>query len=398
MNSAGEEPKTMEISRYVSSIPKSPFYKIVDYVKELGYEDKVLYLNVGLPRFDTPEHILAAASKASLESFTKYTPEAGIMELREAIAEKLKKENKIEADPNSEIFVTCGAQAGLYVALKTLLNPGEEVLIPSPFYPPYYAHTLLMGAKPVLVPYIMKDGLSLNPDEIEKAITPKSRAIFIHTPNNPIGGVLSRENLKAISEVVLKHNLVVISDEPYEKILFDGAEHTSIGSLPGMEDNTITLNSLSKTYSMTGLRIGYAVANRNFMTSFLKVHHAINICANSVAQKAAVAALNGPHDFLRDWQQEYDANRNRIVRAINEIPKVSLAVKPIGTFYCFLDIREMGMSSEEAAEFFVREGKVVTTPGSGFGSHGEGFVRISFATSPTIIETAMNNIRGCLGG
>ncbi|MFQ6010707.1 MAG: pyridoxal phosphate-dependent aminotransferase [Nitrososphaerales archaeon] len=386
----------MEVSRYVASIPKSPFYKIVDYVRELGLQDKVLYLNVGLPRFDTPKHILTAASKASQESFTKYTPEAGIMELREAISAKLKKENRIEADPNSEIFVTCGAQAGLYVALKTLLNTGDEVLIPSPFYPPYYAHTLLMGAKPVLVPYEMTDGLSLNPEDIEKAITPRSRAIFIHTPNNPVGGVLSKENLSGICDVVLKHGLTVISDEPYEKILFDGAEHTSIGSLPGMKDHTITLNSLSKTYSMTGLRLGYAVANSDFMTSFLKVHHAINICANSIAQKAGVAALNGPHDFLEDWQKEYDSNRNRIVTAIDEMPKVSLPVKPMGTFYCFLNIKEMEMNSEEAAKFFVREGRVVTTPGSGFGSHGDDFIRISFATSPDIIEAAMDNIRRCL--
>ncbi|MDG6906363.1 MAG: pyridoxal phosphate-dependent aminotransferase [Nitrososphaerota archaeon] len=381
-----------QISDYVSAIPKSPFYKIGDYVRNLGLENKVIYLNIGQPRFDTPEHIRHAAMKAIEDGFTRYTPESGLLELRTAISSKLKRENNLDADPEREIFVTSGAQAGLYVALKTILNPGDEVLIPSPFYPPYYAHTVLLGGKPVIIPYKMKDGFSLEPEDIERSITERTRVLFVHSPNNPTGGVLTEKNLKQIADVAIKHNLVVLSDEPYESILFDHAKHVSISSLPEMKDRTVTLNSVSKTYSMTGWRIGFAVANDEFMKSFLKVHHAINICSNSVAQKAAEAAYNGSHDFLKTWQNEYEQNRKIVSEGIKKSENLRLAFNAMGTFYCFLDIRGLGMSSEAASEFMVREARVVTTPGSGFGDQGEGFLRISFATSSEKLRAALSNI------
>jgi len=385
-----------KVSDAIAAMPKSPFYKIMDYVKELKLEKEVIYLNVGNPHFVTPSHIREAAKKALDQGFTYYTPEAGIMELREAIAEKLKKENKIEADPATEIFVTNGAQAALYGALKTLLNYGDEVLIPCPYYPPYRIDTDIIGGKPVLIPFNLGDRLTLEPEEVEKHITERTKAILIHSPNNPTGGVLTRKNLEDIAEVAMKHMLPVITDECYEKFLYEDAEHFSMASIPGMEDLTITINSFSKTYSMTGWRLGYLTADRSFMNSFLKVHHTINICTNSIAQKAAVAALTGPQDFFREWLSVYKDNRRAVVEGVKKIPSITFAAKPLGTFYAFLDIRKLGMKSYEACEYFVREAKVVVTPGSGFGPVGEGCIRISYATQIENIKNAFENIRAAV--
>ncbi len=381
-----------KVAGYLKRMPVSPFYAILDYVVDLGLQKEAVYLNMGEPHFDTPIHIREAAKKALDGGYTAYTPQPGIFQLREAIAEKLKRENGIEVDPKTEVFVTNGAQAAVYVALKTLIDPGDEVIVPSPYYPPYVINTEILGGKPIIIPFDLRDDLTLEPEEFEKHINEKTKAIFIHSPNNPIGGVISEENLKAISEVALRHRIPVVTDECYEKILFDGVKHTSVASLPGMKDLTLTISSFSKSYSMTGWRVGYLAAEASFVKSFAKIHHTINICVNSVAQWAAYAALTGPHDFMDKWQKVYETNRGIILEALEKSDVTKLAVRPTGTFYVFLDITKLGMSSEVAVRFFVREAGVVLTPGSGFGSYGEGYVRMSFATQTENVEKAISRL------
>jgi len=385
---------TDKLARTVKSMPKSPFYAILDYVAELGLDKEVIYLNQGEPHFLTPPHIREAAKKA-VDGNNPYTPQPGIPELCEAIAKKLKVENAISVDPGTEVFVTSGAQAALYAALQTLINPGDEIIVPSPYYPPYVIDTQILNGKAVIVPFGLGESLTLDPEEIEKDVTDRTKALLIHSPNNPTGGVLSRENLKAIAEVAVRHQLPVITDECYEKILFDGAEHVSMASLPGMRDQTITISSFSKTFSMTGWRVGYLAASADFVKSFAKIHHTINICANSIAQRAAYAALTGPRDFWADWYRVYETNRKILVDSLKDAG-VRIPARATGTFYVMIDITGMNMNSEEACRFFVREAKIVLTPGSGFGPQGEGYVRMSYATQTEKVTLAAERITGSL--
>ena len=349
-----------------------------------------LYLQLGEPDFVTPEHILKAAKRAMDEGRTHYGPDRGAPELRKLIAEKIRAESGAEYDWKDEILVTAGGQAALHVAVMSMANPGDEIIILLPHYPPYLVNAQLAGATPVYVKLRSEDGFVPDPAEIEKVITPKSRILIVLTPNNPTGSVYPEETLKAILDLARRHDLAVISDEVYESLVFDGLKHTSLLSLPGAKKHVVQVNSFSKTYAMTGLRVGYLAAERDKIIHFLKYHHTINISANVPSQMACVEALAGPQDCVRRMRESYASRRDLLVAGLNEIPGIHCD-PPKGTFFAFADIRELGVPSLELAEYLVREDGVVLTSGSGFDF--EGFVRLSFAAKPEVIEEAVKRMK-----
>jgi len=351
---------------------------------------KMIHLSLGRPNFDTPIHIREAAKKALDEGFVHYTSNYGIPELLQAVAKKLKVENQLEVDPELEIIITVGANEAIFVAMLATLNPGDEVLIPDPIWLHYFHCAKLVGAKPVSVPCKEEHEFQLDPIEIEKRVTPKTKMIVLNTPCNPTGVVLEKDTLEAISKIAVRDDLFIISDEVYEKILYDGSTHYSIGSFSGMEDRTITVNSFSKTYSMTGWRIGYLAADKKIIESIIKAHQYTVVCAPSFVQRAAVAALQRSQDCVNDMVKEYALRRNLVLKRLNDlnIPYV----KPSGAFYVFPNVKQFSMSSLSLARLIMNKAGVVMVHGSAFGDFGEGYVRLSYSASYEDVEEAFNRI------
>lgn len=376
-------------SKRASSISLSGIRKIAEYARGLR---NGMFLNVGEPDFTTPEHIKEAAKKAMEGGFTHYTPIQGIPELREAIAEKLRSENGIDVETNSEILITAGAQSAFFATCQALIDQGDEVIVQDPFYPAYEVALRLVGAKIVRAPLKEHKYFVVEPEDIEEKITKKTKVIILISPNNPTGSVLEKNTLKRISEVVRDNDLVVISDEIYEKIIYDGVVNHSVISVPSMEERTVIINSFSKTYAMTGWRVGFLVACKEIMENIVKVHHTMNICACAVSQKAALAALTGPQDCVVEMVREYDERRKEIVNLLNEIPGFTCQM-PKGAFYVFPSINLFKTSSMEFAKFLIEDAGVVTVPGSAFGENGEGHLRLSYATSLENIREALSRIK-----
>jgi len=359
----------------------------------------VVGLESGDPDFDTPEHVKEAAVGALRENFTHYTPNSGIVPLREAIAKKLKEKNGMETNAKTEIMVTTGGMGALFTATQAVLSPGDEVLVPDPYWTSNMMQVLMAGGTGVSVPleYSKETGFRLDPDSFMELITDRTRAIVMNTPHNPTGMVASKEELKALAEIAQDHDLYVFSDEPYEDIVYDGARHYSIGSFPGMKERTIAAFSLSKTYAMAGWRIGYLAAPREIIEQAYKVQlYSVN-GVNAIAQKAALAALEGPHDFLIDMVAEYKRRRDMIVERLNSMG-VFECWMPHGAFYVFPRLVDVGMTSMEFVKLLLREGKMATTPGSIFGERGEGFVRFAYSFSFDYIQEAMDRIEGAILG
>lgn len=364
------------------------------YNLALGVED-LIHLEIGEPDFPTPNHIIEDAKKAMDERYTRYTPTSGYMDLRERIAEKLLKENKIEADPASEIIVTAGAMQALSLAILVTINPGDEVIIPNPAYESFERQVKFAGGIPVPVQVKEENEFRLLPEEVERVVTKKTKMIILNTPSNPTGTVMSKSDLEGIAEIAKRHDLLVLSDEIYEKILYDGVKHFSIASLPGMKDRTITVFGFSKTYAMTGWRVGYAVSNKEIIKEMNKVQEFYVTCAPSISQRAALAALEGPQDCIEKMVKEYEKRRDFLCYEINKCDKIS-CIKPKGTFYLFPNISKTGWKSEEIAEVLLKKGKVVVVPGRAFGKYGDYFIRLSFATSMDALQLAVERIKSCL--
>lgn len=362
------------VSDRALSFPISSIRRVEGYAK--GLTD-VIRLNIGQPDRVTPEHIREAAKRAIDEGFTRYTSVLGIPELRMAIAEKLERENDVEVNWESEVLVTAGAQAALFSTIYALVNPGEEVILQGPSYPVYETAVRLAGGKVVYVPQREELNFSIDPEDVEKAVTPRTKLLIIISPNNPTGSVIDKSRLEAIAETVAKNDLLVISDEIYEKFVYDDTRFNSISSFPDMKEKTIIVNSFSKTYAMTGWRVGYVAADRFLIDHIKKVHHSVNICASSISQRAALAALTGPQKCVKEMVQEYDSRRRKIVEGLNEIEGVK-CLMPRGAFYVFPNVKEFNRTSEEVAIYLAREAKVLTVPGSGFGNYGEGYLRLSY--------------------
>lgn len=360
-----------------------------------AYEDTV-NLAIGEPNFPTPDHIVAAAVKALRDGDTHYTVTAGRMELREAIAEKLAALNHMEVDPADEVVVTIGAVGAIALAVMATVDPGDEVLIADPGWPNYAGHALMAGARPVGVPLRESHGFKLQTEDLEAKCTPKTRALVVNTPHSPTGAVLTRDEQEEIAKFALSHNLIVITDEVYQELIYDGNSHFSLGSLPEMRDRTITITSFSKSYAMTGWRLGYAVAHRAVAAAMTRLQECTASCPTSLAQAAALAALRGPQDCVAEMRDHYDRNRRLLVGAFDQLPGFR-CVMPQGAFYAFPSIQDLGGDSWDVATRLLDEVQVVAVPGSGFGEHGHGHLRFSLAASLADIEEAISRLGRFVG-
>lgn len=368
--------------------------EIARYLRTLDIKD-LINLNIGEPDFDTPAHVREAAINAINEGRTHYTPSEGIPKLREAIAQKLHRENNLDYSAD-QVTVVSGSQEGISVIAQTLFGPGDEVINGSPHYPSYVFNASMRGARTVFVPLRKEEGYQMTAEDIERAVTPRTKAIVIISPNNPTGGMQSLEELRSIAEVAQKHDLLVISDEIYERIVYEGHEHHSIGSIPGMMERTITANGFSKSYSMTGWRIGYFAAPKEINDKLQAVHRATAICPPSVAQYAALAALNGPQECVEEMSREFGIRRKLVLKMLREIPNVTVG-EPAGAFYAFPDFSfYCGEDDEEFARELIREAHVVLLPGSSFGELGRGHLRLSFASSLAKLEEGLKRIQAYL--
>lgn len=383
----------IDISDRVKSIQHSGIRRLFDLAQSTA---GVISLGIGEPDYRTPDHIIEAAKKALSQGYTHYTPNAGFLDLRTAIAEKMRRENGIIADPENEVIVTVGGAGAIFLAATVLLNPGDEVLIPDPGFVTYAPCVILAGAKPVSVPVREKDSFRTLPSNVEERVSRKTRCIILNSPQNPTGAVLLEKDLRGLAEIVIENNLSVISDEVYEKLLYDGAKHFSIGSYPEMAERTVTVNSFSKTYAMTGWRVGYAVAPAEIMREMVKIQQNTVANAPAVAQRAALAAIEGPQDFVYEMVREYDRRRRYLVKHLNEMGCFSCA-SPKGAFYIFPNILKVGLSSMEFAEVLLRVGRVATVPGAAFGRYGEGYLRLCYATPIEKIDQALEGIRKTVG-
>jgi aminotransferase len=355
-----------------------------------GMKD-VISFALGEPDYDTPMNIRQAAIKAIEEGFTHYTSTAGLPELREAVAEKLRTENGVSYDPQTEIIITVGACEACYSAVMSTIDPGDEVIITDPSFVFYTPSVILAGGKPVLVPTKEKNDFRPNLDEMEGLITPKTKMLWINSPNNPTGSILLQNDIKRIADIAKKHDLLVMTDEVYEKFIYDGYKHYNISTLPGMKDRTIVVNALSKTYAMTGWRVGYVAANEKLINRIHLVHMHICTHPSIIAQKASVEALRGPQDSVSEMVREFDSRRKFIIKRLNEIEGIS-CWNPKGSFYAFPNITQLGKGSYELAEYLLKEGRINTVPGAAFGKHGEGYLRISFASKMKNIEEGMSRL------
>jgi len=354
----------------------------------------VIHLELGEPDFQTPPHIIETAKRALDDGYTHYTSSYGTFELRCAIAEKLKRENGIDADPETEIIVTAGASAATFMVCLAFLEPDDEALIPDPGWPNTFACVSLTGAKPVLYPLHEENEFMPDPNEIQSLITSKTKMIILNSPSNPTGAVFDKVTLKAVAQIAEDEGLTVVSDEVYDRLVYDG-EYTSFASLPDAPDSSLTINSLSKTYAMTGWRIGYIVTNKETSSQFAKLNLFLNSCPNSIAQKAAVIALREHQEVVSRMVEEYRLRRDFVVKRLNEMKGIR-TLTPRGAFYAFPNISALGKSSREIALHLIDTCGVATVPGSAFGVHGEGHLRIAYANSTKNLQEAMRRIEATL--
>lgn len=359
------------------------------------YDDSI-NLTLGEPGFITPKHIIDAGIKGLLEGKTKYTPNSGIKELRDAIAYKLYKENGIKCDPDKNIIVTAGATQALMLAIVTLVNPGDEVIIQGPNWPDYKGQIDMVNAKTVYARVDEKNDFKMTADLIKPIITDKTKLIIINSPSNPMGGVLEWEDLLKIAELVKKHKIFIISDEPYERLVYDGFTQKSLAAIPGIEDYVLTINSFSKTFAMTGFRVGYICANERITENLIKLQENMVASVPEPMQLAAVEAIyNGEKDVC-EMLKHYDRNRHLIVEGLNKINGFS-CLYPKGAFYVFPNITGFGMKSRETAEYILRKTHVVTSPGDAFGPDGEGYIRICYASKYEDIKEALSRMEKAFG-
>lgn len=354
-------------------------------------DSTLINLAVGQPDFDTPSHIVAAAKNALDAGYTRYAPGLGYSVLREAIAAKVARENGFAVDPDREVIVTVGAMEGIMLALLTVIDPGDEVLIPDPGYTNYAGQVLMAGGVPIRIPIYEANGFSLSPTDVREALTSRTRALILNTPGNPTGGVASEADLDGLAAICCEHGLVVIADEVYEAMVYDGVRHVSIASFPGMKDRSVTVMSFSKTYAMTGWRVGYVVGGAQIVEQMHKLQENMVSCVNSAAQIAALEALQGPQDCVRAMVEAYDRRRRFLVEGLNAIPGIHCRM-PSGAFYVFPNVMTLGRPVEELAMWLAERGKVVTVPGTAFGPGGEGYLRLCYAVSTHELERALEGI------
>ena len=353
--------------------------------------EDVIHMEIGRPDFDTPQVIKDAANTALANGNVFYTSNYGTPELRQAIADKLKRDNGVDYKAE-EILVTIGVGEGTYAAVAAFTEPGDEILVPDPVWLNYIHVPHFFGAVPVSYALKEENDYQIDLDQIESLITPKTKMLVINTPGNPTGVVQSYETLEKLADIAKRHDLIVVSDEIYEKLVYDGAKHVSIAALPGMKERTITLNGFSKCYSMTGWRLGYAAAPVEFIKAMVRVHAYINTCAPSFVQEAGITALEKAEPDVQVMVKEYQRRRDYAVSAINAIDGLSCKT-PGGAFYIFVNIKALGKTSAEMADYLLDHAKIAAVPGSAFGPEGEGYIRLSYACSYERIVEAMERLK-----
>lgn len=380
-------PKRRFLAERLQDLPVTERSKMIMMAQQVP---GVITLGRGDPDLDTPQHIIKAAQQSLEEGYTHYTAWSGMPELRRAIAEKLKVDNGITVDPKDEVLVTVGAQEAIFLTMFTILNPGDEIIVPEPRYTPYDSSIKLAGGK--IVPLVTKaeDGFQVLARDVEKLITPRTKAILLISPNNPTGTAITRQNLEELAALAQRHDLLVVSDELYEKLVFDGFKQYSMAALPQMAERTITVNGMSKAYSMTGWRVGYVAGPRELISPMNELKYAITICTPVASQRAALAALTGPQECIKETVDIYDQRRKL---AMNRLDRLGIKyVVPKGTFYLFADVRKFGMISFQFCTFMLEKAKVLIFPGTVFGAAGEGFVRISLLASLEQLEEAFDRM------
>ena len=375
------------LSKTIVEIEPSGIRKFFDIVNEM---DDAISLGVGEPDFDTPWHIRDEGIYSLEKGRTFYTSNAGLKDLKIEIAKYLERKNGITYDYDHEIMVTVGGSEAIDIAMRAMLDPGDEVLIPQPSFVSYLPCAIMAHGVPVVIELKAENEFRLTAEELEAAVTPKSKILVLPFPNNPTGSIMRRDDLEKIAEVVRKHDLFVISDEIYAELTYGDKPHVSIAALPGMQERTILINGFSKAYAMTGWRLGYACGPKVILEQMLKIHQFAIMCAPTTSQYAAGEALkNGDEDVLK-MREEYDARRRYLLYRFREMGIECF--EPYGAFYMFPCIQKFGMTSEEFAEKLLEREKVAVVPGTAFGAGGEGFIRVSYASSLADLKKAAEHI------
>ncbi|MCX9013630.1 MAG: aminotransferase class I/II-fold pyridoxal phosphate-dependent enzyme [Candidatus Methanoperedens sp.] len=374
------------ISELVKSVPPSGIRKFFDLVLEM---EDVISLGVGEPDFVTPWHIREACIYSLEKGSTSYTSNNGLLELRELLSKYISSEYDTVYAPDNELLVTTGVSEAADLAFRAIINPGDEVIIPEPCYVSYIPAVVFACGKPVPVPTYQEDDFRVTSEQIEESITAKTKAVVLSYPNNPTGAIMGRKDLEDIADVVNEHDLMVISDEVYDRLTYNGT-HTCFASLPGMRDRTILLNGFSKSHAMTGLRVGYAAGSDEIIGAMTKIHQYTMLCAPITAQIGAIEALKNGDGEMKKMVREYDRRRRLVVGGLN---KMGLdCFEPKGAFYAFPSIKSTGLTSDEFASRLLKEQKVAVVPGEVFGECGAGYLRCSYATSREELIEALARI------
>ncbi len=380
------------LSERVRAVPPSGIRKFFDVVATMP---DVISLGVGEPDFTTPPQIVEEGVRSLRAGRTHYTSNFGTLELRRALSSHLERLYELRYNPETEICITVGASEALAIALAALVDPGDEVILHEPSYVAYLPAIVFNGATPVLVSTSAEDAFELDPAAVERAVTPRTKLLFLGYPANPTGAVLDRDRLEALADICRRHDLLVVSDEIYDRLVYGDHRHVPIAALPGMRDRTVTLGGFSKAYAMTGWRVGYACAPADLLEGLVKVHQYQIMSAPTTAQDAAVVALHGAEHDVQRMVGEYDRRRRMFVTGLNQIGLPTF--EPKGAFYAFPSIRPTGLSSEEFSERLLFDHKVAVVPGSAFGPSGEGHVRMTLATGYDELQEALERIAHFVG-
>lgn len=378
---------TKPLSNAVLGLKPSGIRKFFDIVSEMK---DAISLGVGEPDFDTPWHIRDEGIYALEKGKTFYTSNAGLKELREEICKYQKRHQNIDYNPLKEVIVTVGGSEAIDIGLRAIINAGDEVIIPQPSYVSYEPCAILSGAKPVIINLKAENEFRLTPEELEAAITEKTKVLILPYPNNPTGAVMGREDLEKLADIIIKNDIYVMSDEIYGALTYNG-KHVSIASLDGMKERTILIDGFSKAFAMTGWRLGYACGPEHIIKQMTKIHQFAIMCAPTTSQYAAVEALKNGEKDVESMRQAYNQRRRFLMNAFKEMNLECF--EPFGAFYVFPCIKEFGMTSEEFATKFLEEERVAAVPGSAFGDSGEGFLRISYAYSLDNLKIAMDRLK-----
>ncbi len=375
------------VAKRIQSVPPSGIRRFFDIAATMK---DVISLGIGEPDFVTPTPILRAGIHSLRLGDTHYTSNSGTLELRQAVSIQLKHLYDVAYDPEEEILITVGASEALHLALSAILDPGDEVIVPEPCFVAYTPEVVFADGVPVTVPTYVKNNFQVTAEEIERAVTPRTKAILIGYPNNPTGAVMSRERLEQVGEVAKKHDLLIISDELYSRLVYH-REHVCVPSLPGLRERTILVNGFSKGYAMTGWRLGYVAAPKELMAAMRKIHQYTIMSAPTMSQAAGLDAVLHGEYYVREMLAEYDRRRELLVQGLNSLGLDCF--EPQGAFYAFPSVAKTGMDDEQFSEALLREEQVAVVPGSAFGPSGRGFVRLCYATAYEKIEQALDHMK-----